>query len=189
MEGKGVQQFSNLNINHTNGMRRRRIKDWKDKSKNKGGYEEMKKVIALILVSFFLAGIVYAAGKGTKKEAIAMVDKAVSYFKANGKGAAFTAFDDQKGKFVKDDLYIYVVDMKGDIVSHGANKKLIGQHFIDIKDADGKLFFREILNVAKAKGSGWVDYKWTNPISKKVEPKSAYVKKSGDYVFCCGVYK
>jgi hypothetical protein len=149
----------------------------------------MKKVLAIILVGLFMVGIAYAAGKGTKKEALTMVDKAVAYFQSNGKGAAFAAFDDQKGKFVKDDLYIYVVNMKGDIVSHGANKKLIGQHFIDIKDADGKLFFREILSVAKSKGSGWVDYKWTNPVSKKVEPKSAYVKKSGEYVFCCGVYK
>jgi cytochrome c len=151
--------------------------------------EEMKKVLAVIMVGLFvLVGVAYAA-KGTKKEATEMVDKAITYFKGSGKAAAFAAFDDPKGKFVKDDLYIYVVDMKGDIVSHGANKKLIGQHFIDIKDADGKLFFREILNVAKTKGSGWVDYKWTNPVSKKVEPKSAYVKTSGDYVFCCGVYK
>jgi len=149
----------------------------------------MKKLMAIIMVAAFLAcGIAYAA-KGTAKEAQAMVDKAIAYFQANGKAKAFAAFDDPKGQFVKDDLYIYVLDFKGDILSHGANKKLIGQHFIDIKDADGKLFFREIIDVAKTKGSGWVDYKWTNPLSKKVEPKSAYVKKNGDYIFCCGIYK
>ena len=149
----------------------------------------MKKVLAIILVGLFVLGGVAYAAKGTAKEAIANVDKAIAYFNANGKAKAFAAFDDPKGAFVKDDLYIYVVDMKGDIVSHGANKKLIGQHFIDIKDSHGKLFFREILDVGKKKGSGWVDYSWTNPVSKKVEPKSAYVKKSGDFIFCCGVYK
>lgn len=148
----------------------------------------MKKGMAMILVALFVfGGVAYA--KGTAKEAQAMVEKAIAYFNANGKAAAFAAFDDPKGKFVKDDLYIYVVDMNGVIVSHGANKKLIGQHFIDIKDADGKLFFREIINIAKTKGSGWVDYKWTNPVTKRVEPKSAFVKKNGDYIFCCGVYK
>ena len=149
----------------------------------------MKKVLAVILVGLFVLGGVAYAAKGTAKEATAMVDKAIAYFNANGKAAAFAAFDDPTGKFVKDDLYIYVLDFKGDILSHGANKKLIGQHFIDIKDADGKLFFRDIINVANTKGSGWVDYKWTNPVSKKVEPKSAYLKKSGDYIFCCGIYK
>jgi len=150
----------------------------------------MKRILAVLLVvGLIVGGATYVLAKGSSQEAQAMVDKAIAYYKANGKAAAFAAFDDNKGKFVKEDLYIYVVDMKGDIVSHGANKKLIGQHFIDIKDADGKLFFREILKVAKTKGSGWVDYKWTNPVSKRVEQKSAYVKKSGDFVFCCGIYK
>jgi signal transduction histidine kinase len=149
----------------------------------------MKKVLAMILVGLFVLGGVAYAAKGTAKEAKANVEKAIAYFNENGKAKAFAAFDDPKGAFVKEDLYIYVIDMNGVIVSHGANKKLIGQHFIDIKDADGKPFFREILDVAKSKGSGWVDYKWTNPVSKKVENKSAYVKKSGDLVFCCGIYK
>jgi len=157
--------------------------------KSEGG-AKMKKILAVLLVVGLVVGVSnYAVAKGTAKEAQAMVDKAIAYFNANGKAAAFAAFDDPKGKFVKEDLYIYVVDMAGDIVSHGANKKLVGQHFIDIKDSNGKLFFREIIDVANKKGSGWVDYTWTNPVSKKVEPKSAYLKKSGDLIFCSGVYK
>jgi len=142
-----------------------------------------KLIIALLVTAFAVGGVTFALAKGTAKEAQAMADK------ANGKVKAFAAFDDPKGQFVKEDLYIYVVDMKGDIVSHGANKALIGQHFIDIKDSDGKLFFRKIINVATTKGSGWVDYKWTSPVSKKVKPKSAFVRKSGNYIFCCGIYK
>lgn len=150
----------------------------------------MKKFIAVILVVGLVMGMSsFALAKGTAKEAQTMVDKAVQFMQANGKAKAFAAFDDPKGQFVKDDLYIYVLDFKGDILSHGANKKLIGQHFIDIKDTNGKLFFREIINVAKTKGTGWVDYTWTNPVSKKVEKKSTYLKKSGDYIVCCGIYK
>ncbi len=146
-------------------------------------------VMVFLVVGLVLGGATFAMAKGTAKEAQANVDKAIAYFQANGQVKAFAAFDDPKGQFVKDDLYIYVLNMKGDIVSHGANKKLIGQHFIDIKDSNGKLFFREIIDVANKKGSGWVDYTWTNPVSKKIEPKSAYVKKSGDLIFCCGIYK
>ena len=146
-------------------------------------------VVVMLVVGLLLGGATCALAKGSAKEAQAMVDKAIAYFQANGKVKAFAAFDDPKGQFVKEDLYIYVLDMNGDILSHGANKKLIGQHFIDIKDSNGKLFFREIIDVAKSKGSGWVDYTWTNPVSKKIEPKSAYIKKSGDLIFCCGIYK
>ena len=148
----------------------------------------MKKlIVAVLAVLLLVGGVVYAAG--TTKEAQANVEKAVAYLQANGKAKAFAAFDDPKGQFVKGDLYIYVLDMKGDILSHGANKKLIGQHFWGIKDTDGKLFFQEIIDKAKKQGSGWVDYKWTNPVTKKVEHKTAYLKKSGDYIVCCGAYK
>ncbi len=143
----------------------------------------------VLFVGLLMGMATFAYAKGTAEEAEANVNNAIEYFKANGQEKAFAAFDDPKGTFVKEDLYIYVVDMQGDIVSHGANRRLIGQHFIDIKDSDGKLFFREILQVGNEKGSGWVDYKWTNPVTKKVEPKSAYVKKYGDYIFCCGIYK
>jgi cytochrome c len=147
----------------------------------------MKKLVLVVLAVLLVGGIVYAADN--PKDAIAMVDKAVSYFQANGKVKAFAAYDDPKGQFVKGDLYIYVLDMKGDIVSHGAKKKLIGQHFWGIKDTDGKLFFQEIIDKGKKQGTGWVDYKWTNPVSKKVEAKSTYLKKSGEYIICCGIYK
>lgn len=156
--------------------------------------KEKKSLILVLLISLFLGGliagnVVVASQKGTKEEAVAMVEKAAAFLKANGKDKAFPAFNDTKGAFVKHDLYIFVLDWKGNIVSHGANNKLIGQPFIDIKDADGKLFFREIIDVAKTKNTGWVDYKWTNPVTKKVEQKSSYVKNAGDYIIVCGVYK
>ena len=53
----------------------------------------------------------------------------------------------------------------------------------------GKFFVQEGVQMAKTKGSGWVDYKWTNPTTKKVEAKSTYVKKVDELIFCCGIYK
>ena len=125
----------------------------------------MKKLVLVVLAVLLVGGIVYAADN--PKDATAMVDKAVSYFQANGQVKAFAAFDDPKGQFVKGDLYIYVLNMQGDIVSHGANKKLIGQHILGYKDTDGKLFIQEILDKAQKQGTVWVDYKWSNPVSKK----------------------
>ena len=42
---------------------------------------------------------------------------------------------------------------------------------------------------AKKDGEGWVDYKWPNPTTKKVEGKSSYVKKVGDLIIGVGIYK
>ena len=42
---------------------------------------------------------------------------------------------------------------------------------------------------AAAKGtSGWVDYYFADPITKKQTPKSAYWEKAGDYVVISGIY-
>jgi len=149
----------------------------------------MKKLFAVVLVGLLIAGIVYAAEKGTAKEATSMVDKAVAYLNANGKDKAFAAFNDTKGQFVKGDLYIYVLDLQAVCLAHGANIKHVGKSFLSIPDPDGKMFFREIVETAKAKGSGWVDYKWTNPVTKKVEAKTTYFKKVQDVVVACGIYK
>jgi len=142
-----------------------------------------------ILIGLLCFSFANAAEKGTAKEAKALLDKAVAYYKANGKDKAFAAFNDTKGKFVDRDLYIYVLNLKGDVVSHGANAKLIGQHLIELKDSDGKMFIKGIIDGANAKGTGTMDYKWTNPQSKRIEQKSTYFEKVGDIILVCGYYK
>lgn len=148
-----------------------------------------KKVLVLVLIGLMVTGAVWAASKGTAKEAKAMVVKAVAYYNANGQGKAFAEFNNPSGKFVDRDLYIWVATLKAKVLAHGANTKLIGKDLYNLKDTDGKQFMKEIVDTAKAKGSGWVDYKWTNPISKKVEHKSVYIQRVKDMVFVCGFYK
>ena len=60
----------------------------------------------------------------------------------------------------------------------------------ELKDADGKLFIQEFIRMSREKGAGWVDYKWSNPTTKKVEPKSTYVKRmdGSEYFLGCGIY-
>jgi len=67
--------------------------------------------------------------------------------------------------------------------------KLIGKSVTDAIDFDGKPYGQEILDVAKTKGSGWVDYKFTDPMTKKLADKSLYVLKVDDVILGCGVYK
>jgi signal transduction histidine kinase len=149
----------------------------------------MKRLLAGIVILFMVVGLAYAQDRGTSADAKALLDKAVAFYKANGQEKAFAAFNDSKGQFVSKDLYIFALDMNGKILSHGANAGLIGKDMSGTKDADGKLFMKEMVETAKTKGKGTVDYKWENPKTKVVEQKSSYIEKVDGVVLGCGYYK
>jgi cytochrome c len=143
--------------------------------------------VALAMIGIHFGAI--AASNGSADEAKAMVEKAVKLLEAEGKDKAFAAINDASGAFVDRDLYVFVLNMEGTTVAHGSNKALIGKSLINMKDSDGKPFIQDIITLAKSSGAGWVDYKWPNPTTKKMEPKSSYVKKSGDVIVGVGIYK
>lgn len=144
---------------------------------------------ATLLCAFTLHGQAIGADKGTAAEAVALVQKAGAYLKANGKDKAYAEFNNPSGAFKDRDLYIIVYDLKGTNVAHGANPKMIGKDLIDLKDAEGVPIVRSFIDVANGKGKGWVDYKWPNPVSKAIEPKSTYIEKHGDVLIGAGIYK
>lgn len=145
-----------------------------------------KSYLTLLIALMFTISSAFAGA--TPDEAKTMVTKAVAYFKANGKDKALAEFSNPKGEFVKGELYLTVWDFNGTQIAHGANPKLIGKNLLDLKDTDGKLFVKEFMEVAK-KSSGWVDYKWNNPETKKIQAKSVYLEAVGDILIGCGVYK
>jgi cytochrome c len=149
----------------------------------------MKKMFGVILISLLWVNFAFAGG--TANEAKGLVEKAIAYMQANGNEKAFGEFSNSSGKFVDRDLYIYVFDINANAkcLAHGANAKLIEKELIEFKDSDGKLFIKEMVEQAKSNGSGWVDYKWTNPVTKKIEAKSVYFKKVNNLVVACGFYK
>ncbi|HQL89254.1 MAG TPA: cache domain-containing protein [Syntrophales bacterium] len=150
----------------------------------------MKRVLSCALSLCFVFGLLFAPGAAaSQKDAKALVEKAAAFVKANGKDAALKEFSKAKGQFDKGELYVFAYDMNATIVAHPKNPKLIGKNLLDVPDTDGKLFRKEIVETAKTKGSGWVDYKYLNPETKKVEAKTTYVLKVGDLVLCCGTYK
>ena len=59
---------------------------------------------------------------------------------------------------------------------------MVGKNLIDLKDVDGKAFVKERVDLAQSKGTFWQDYKFTNPVSKKIEPKQMYCEKLDDAV-------
>ena len=128
-------------------------------------------------------------GGATADEATAMVKKGKAYITANGKEKGYSEISTKGGMFNDRDLYLTVYGMDGTVLAHGANGKMVGKNLIDMKDMDGKPFVKERVELAQAKPSFWQDYKFTNPVSKKVEPKRMYCEKLDDSIVCGGIYK
>ncbi|MDE2401450.1 MAG: cache domain-containing protein [Burkholderiales bacterium] len=153
----------------------------------------VKTKLALILSLTLSVGAfsVHAAeGGATKDEAVAMVKKGVAYIKANGKDKGYATISDKASAAFHDrDLYLTVYALDGTVRAHGANNKMIGKNLIELKDVDGKAFVQERVDMGKTHATFWQDYKFTNPESKKIEPKSMYCEKLDDTVVCGGIYK
>jgi len=149
----------------------------------------MKSLGAVIMMVVFMIALFSGIGNaGPAEDAKALVQKAVEYIKANGKEKAYQEFT--KGtKFKKGELYIFVLDSKYNMLAHGGNEKMVGKNFGELKDANGKPFLKEMVDKGMNQGSGWTDYIWVNPVTKKIEPKSSYVVKVDDTVVGCGIYK
>jgi cytochrome c len=152
----------------------------------------MKRLMAVLLVTGWVLVIGLntglAADVGTKDEATAMVKKAIGFLKTNGVDKAYAEISNPKGQFIDRDLYVVVYDMNGKCVAHGANPKMIGRDLIDNKDVDGKEFVKERVEMMKKQASGWQDYKFRNPTTNQIEPKSMYIERVNDVIVGCGVY-
>lgn len=147
--------------------------------------------MAVVLGAVLAAGATWATGESaTAKEAEAMVKKGVAYIKAHGKDKGYAEITNKDNKEFHDrDLYLAVHRLDGTAVAHGTNEKMVGKNFIEMKDIDGKEYIKERVEFGKTKSSFWTDYKFNNPVSKKIEPKTAYCERLDDTVVCGGIYK
>jgi cytochrome c len=159
-----------------------------------GGRGMRKRISAFLSIVLFISIACGAFAEDEvardKKKAQDLIQKAIEHIKKAGKELAFKDFTAKDGGFVDGSFYIFVVDFKGMTLAHGGNPALVGQSMYELKDADGKLFIQDFIKVAREKGSAWVDYKWSNPTTKKVEPKSTFVKRmeGTDFFLGCGIY-
>lgn len=143
---------------------------------------------ALAIALFGASGAAYAEERATVAEAEAMVKKAIDFYKKNGREKALAEISNGKGKFVDRDLYVTVYSLDGICLAH-INPKVVGKNMWDQRDVDGKYFTRERLEAAKKQPDGWQEFKFFNPMTKKIEPKRQYWQRVDDLVFATGAYK
>jgi signal transduction histidine kinase len=150
------------------------------------------RVFFILLAGLFCFAVTAAKAdeseSGTREEAIAMVKRVQDKFRSDGPQATFAAVSDKSVKEFHDrDLYPFVYDLNGVNVAHGARPALIGKNLISLKDQDGKYLIREMIDLAESKGTGWINYKWPHPITNRIEDKTSYIERMGEYFVGVGV--
>jgi len=152
----------------------------------------MKKSIACLIVPMIaIFGMAVASQAATLDDAKALAEKAAAFVKANGKEKGLAEIGDPKGQFVKDDLYVVIQNTKGVCLANPMNPAMNGLDSLNLKDPTGKLFMQEMISIVEKTGSGWASYTWTNPATKKLQPKKVWVQKveGTDLFTLCGVFQ
>jgi cytochrome c len=135
----------------------------------------------IIAVGFYIP-------RATPEQAKTLLDQAVAAVTANPR-TAFAAFNDLNGKFVQDDIYVFVIDLTDNkFRAHGANSRFAGTDALDLKDPTGKPIVQEMIAIAREKGQGSLDYKWRNPVTEKIESKHTQLRKVNNYLVGVGYY-
>ena len=143
-------------------------------------------LIATMLIALPLAGAMAAAP--TKDEVVAVVKKAVEFYKANGKEKALAEFNKKDGLFAKGEDYVDVHDLNGVCVAHPISPAKVGLNRLDQSDSAGKFYVKELVDAAKHKPSGWIEYVMKNPTTGKLENKTAYWEMHDGLIFKAGTY-
>jgi signal transduction histidine kinase len=129
------------------------------------------------------SGRTYVVGSGMyddrmeRRFVVDAVEDAVGQIEKRGK-AAFPLLRDPAGRFIAKDAYVFVYDVNGVDLVNPAFPNLEGRNLLDLEDTQGKRLIREMLQVVRTSGSGWVDYMWPKPGESVSTRKSAYVSKA-----------
>ena len=145
--------------------------------------------VSVLVIVFTVASFSLAFAVGTADEAKELVEKAAAYVQVNGRDKAVKEFNNPKGLFSKGDLFIFAWDLNGISIANPHNQKQLGMNMMVVPDVDGKFFAKEAVELVKKNGAGWIDYKWKNYTTGKVDLKTSYLKKAGDIIVACGIFK
>lgn len=132
--------------------------------------------LALALFVALGAALPAHADSGSKDDARSQANAAAAQIKKVGLDQAIKDINSAPEWKTKE-MNVNVVDFKGVVLASSLNEKLRGKDTLESKDPSGKAFVKEFIATAQ-KGEGWVDYQFINPVSKKLEERSMFVKRA-----------
>jgi cytochrome c len=139
-------------------------------------------------VGKYVVGVGYYVSRSSAEQAEALLHRAVAEAHKSTE-AAFAAFNDRKGSYVRDDLYVFAVDLNNaHYAATGVTPALVGTDAGSMRDAAGKPVIADMIALACSQGSGVVDYVWRNPVTNKVENKHSSIERVDNYLIGVGYY-
>ena len=95
-------------------------------------------------------------------EIVGLVNAAADLIERRGR-QAFAEFRKPGSRWRNGDLYLFAMDLNGTVLFNAAHPNREGLNWLDERDADGKRFHRDFVDVVTTYGSGWVDYMFPKP--------------------------
>lgn len=149
---------------------------------------EEPKVTLFRKVGDIIVAVGFYSPRASAEQARQLLDRAVEALAADS-GGAMTAFQNVGGRFTRDDLYVFVVNMTdGRFLAHGASPALVGRDGRELRDPKGKAIISDMINIAQKSGSGELDYAWRNPTTAKVESKHTFFRAVDGKLVGVGYY-
>ncbi len=109
------------------------------------------------------------------KQIEGLVNNAAALIESTGK-AAFSEFRKKDTQWFSGETYLFVYDLKSNVLFNAAFPAREGTNTTGQKDANGKLFHHDFIQMAESKGSGWISYMFPKPGQTQPSQKWAYVK-------------
>ena len=132
-----------------------------------------KKTISLIAICLLASTAAFAKSNTPKENTHAAikayVQSAAKYIAKHGPSCEEFAEKDWRSG----DYYIFVTGSDDKELCH-PNKDMIGKSASEIVDSNGKKVGTLLVEAAKKKGGGWVDYVWPRPGTTTPVAKSSY---------------
>lgn len=143
----------------------------------------MKKAAIITMALMFVCCLATGVFAGAKEDAMAKCKEAAEMIKGKGVDAATAEINKKDGKFVTKTTYVFLMNMKGEMLGHPIKPSLIGKNLAETPDKTGKKFFKDFITTAQKDGKGWVDYMWPKPGENEPSKKTSYILKVDDNLF------
>lgn len=131
----------------------------------------------------------------TRAEVRAFVEGAAAYARTHDRTDFLAEVNEPGGRFhyragVHHGLYLFVYDLKGTVLAHGARRELVGINRWNARDPDGRLWVQAWTRLVQSVGRGWTRYKELNPdANNRWMDKTSWVELCGDMVLGAGRYE
>src|SRR5262245_28344133 len=133
-------------------------------------------VLVLALIPCAALGQTAPPDSPRSREIVALVEKATALVNVRGK-AAFDECRKKGSEWFDGETYLFAYDATGNVLLNPASPKREGTNVSGQTDANGKKLHDLMLETARTKGAGWVDYMFPRPGQTAPSHKWTYVKR------------